>query len=41
MTNYSTFERQGTIRWERYQKRPGQKGPLNLTDFSWGGEWLI
>ena len=37
MGNYSTFTRHNVTRFERYQKRPGQKGVLNLTDFSWSG----
>ena len=37
MSNYSTFDRWNVTRYLRYQRRPGQKGPLNLTGFHWGG----
>lgn len=37
MKNYSNFEEHGRTVYRRYQKRPGQTGPLNLTNFGWSG----
>jgi hypothetical protein len=36
-SNYSTFERNNVTRYLRYQRRPFQRGPLNLLGFSWSG----
>jgi hypothetical protein len=38
MQNYSQFEENGFTVYKRYQRREGQKGPLNLKGFGWSGK---